>query len=719
MLICARLAAAGSRVNVQSRGVTLQRLLLATGALALAASFVFATAAQAGGVRPGALELPGKRTATSTTYLNADGSYTAVVAPHAVNYRDASGLYQPIDTSLVSSGAAGYAYQNAAGPFRVLFKNGADDGFVRFDVAGASYALGLQGAAHGTVKTRGASITYEGALPSTSVGYTVLTTGVKETMTLADARGPATFRYTLSGADALTATTRGDGAIAFTERGSLRPTFVLSSPWAADTVDGRVLHTGETHPQLTAHRLGNGDWQIAVGVDDAWLSSSARRFPVVVDPTISVVAAQDAEFETSCTYAPCQTRDDDPMSIGGDDVSTYAVGVQFDLTAIPADATISDSTLGLHFTGSCGWTSQYGFDCPPSSHTIDAYRMTSTWSEGSVTLQTAPQDIRYDPAPVASATLAPGAAAGWLSWNVTGTAQAWLSGSQANDGLLLEHNPEARGTGAPTFESSEDDPSVAPKLDVTYSGGSTPPPSTPTYAQTVQADAPIGYWKLGDLGTTTAADSSALNHAGDYSGGFALGQPGLLAHSSDTAVTFRNTSFDGRMLTQYLYGYAGSAVTAETWVKYAGATGSDQLVTRNYPSNGGWMLGVTRTNGIQQAQFSIVKGGVRYPATASVAPGTLYLAGSYDGTAARLYVNGVLAASRSIAGAALSATANTVLGGTLVDDVTLDETAVYDRALSAGQVQSPSAAGARGGRDERSSRLGPPGPSRLLLQPLE
>ena len=668
----------------------MHRHLVAACALALAASLAFAAAAQAGS----ALELPGKRTATSNTYLNPDGSYTAVVSPHAVNYHDASGAWQPIDTTLVSSSTDGYAFQNAAGPFRALFKDGAGDGFVRFDVSGASYALGLQNAAHGNAHAHGSSIAYDGALPSTSVGYTVLSSGVKETMTLSDAKGPDTFRYVLSGAGDLAASTRADGAIAFTKAGADRPTFVLSSPWAADTVAGRVVHTGETHPQVTAQRLGNGDWKIAVAVDHAWLSSSARRFPVVVDPTISIVAAQDAEFETSCTYAPCQTRDDDPMSIGGDDYSTYAVGVQFDLTAIPSGAAISNATMGLHFTGTCGWTSQYGFDCPPVSHTIDAHLMTSPWSEGSVTPQTAPGDVHYDASTLASATLAAGAAAGWLTWDLTSTTQSWAAGAP-NNGVLLQHNPEALGTGAPTFESSEDDPSVAPKLDVTYEGGSTPPPATPTYAQTITADSPIGYWKLGDLGTTVAADSSGQNHPGDYTGSYALGRPGLIAHSTDTAATFRNASFDGRMYTQYLYGYAGSAVTAETWVNYAGATGLDQLVTRNYPSNGGWMLGVTRTNGIQQAVFSVVKGGVKYTASANVAPGTLYLAGSYDGATVRLYVNGTLAATRTLNLAPLSPTAWTVLAGTIVDDVTLDETAIYDRALSAAQVQSHYAAGTR------------------------
>src|SRR5690348_4509199 len=224
----------------------MHRVCLAVGALALVAALALGGAAQARGPHPGALEHPGKRTATSSTYLNQDGSFTTVVAPQAVNYRDASGAWQPIDTTLVSSSTSGYAFQNAAGPFRALFKDGAGDGFVRFDVGSVSYALGLQNAAHGNAHAHGSSIAYDGALPSTSVGYTVLSTGLKETMTLSDGKGPSTFHYVLAGAGDLTATLRLDGAIAFTKAGAEQPTFVLSSPGAADTVAGRVVHANET-----------------------------------------------------------------------------------------------------------------------------------------------------------------------------------------------------------------------------------------------------------------------------------------------------------------------------------------------------------------------------------------------------------------------------------------------------------------------------------------
>src|SRR5207248_863223 len=49
----------------------------------------------------GARELPGRRTATSNTYANPDGSFTTSMFNEPVNFQDPSGVWQPIDNSVV------------------------------------------------------------------------------------------------------------------------------------------------------------------------------------------------------------------------------------------------------------------------------------------------------------------------------------------------------------------------------------------------------------------------------------------------------------------------------------------------------------------------------------------------------------------------------------------------------------------------------------------
>ena len=59
------------------------------------------------------------RDATSVMWRNPNGSYTARMYDAPVNYKDANGSWQAIDTRLVSDGQGGFT--NKAGPFSVHF----------------------------------------------------------------------------------------------------------------------------------------------------------------------------------------------------------------------------------------------------------------------------------------------------------------------------------------------------------------------------------------------------------------------------------------------------------------------------------------------------------------------------------------------------------------------------------------------------------------------
>ena len=69
-----------------------------------------------------------------------------------------------------------------------------------------------------------------------------------------------------------------------------------------------------------------------------------------------------------------------------------------------------------------------------------------------------------------------------------------------------------------------------------------------------------------------------------------------------------------------------------------------------------------------------------------------HLAATYDGTTLRLYVNGTLASSRAVSGAMPSSTGPLRIGGNSVwgEYFTglIDEVRVYNRALSAAEVQA-------------------------------
>ncbi len=77
----------------------------------------------------------------------------------------------------------------------------------------------------------------------------------------------------------------------------------------------------------------------------------------------------------------------------------------------------------------------------------------------------------------------------------------------------------------------------------TLAGGSVTGPTLPTdvYGQSVVADDPDFFWRLGEATGPTAADASGENEPGTYGTGVTYGQPGAVAGTTDTAVTLDGT----------------------------------------------------------------------------------------------------------------------------------------------------------------------------------
>jgi hypothetical protein len=222
----------------------------------------------------------------------------------------------------------------------------------------------------------------------------------------------------------------------------------------------------------------------------------------------------------------------------------------------------------------------------------------------------------------------------------------------------------------------------------------TTPPPTPTagpsaYRDTVQADHPTSYWRLDESGGSIAYDDEASNNGG-YISGPTLGQPGAIRGDPDAAV-----GFDG--VTQYVsVPYAASlnpsVFSVEVWAKPTGGAGTYRGVaaSRAYPygwvfyasSNDTWQFWVNNSSGM-----AIVSGG---GVTLNV---WTHLVGTFDGSTARIYVNGQLAGTGSVT--AYQPQASKVLtigqgepGGNFFFPGIIDEPALYGSVLTAAQIQN-------------------------------
>jgi hypothetical protein len=215
----------------------------------------------------------------------------------------------------------------------------------------------------------------------------------------------------------------------------------------------------------------------------------------------------------------------------------------------------------------------------------------------------------------------------------------------------------------------------------------------PTYVSTVLSDGPVAYWRVGETSGTIAFDSASSNH-GTYGLAFVLGITGAIV--GDTNKAFKA----GIVTVPHSAALNPSTITLEAWVNPNVASGTDHGVimktTDNTWGDGYGFYHDTSDNAVIRFYVNVYNGGGFV--SANVVNGQWQqLVGTYDGTAVRIYRNGVLAASTAFA-VAINHTANVLYigsgtGAAGVSGFTftggyLDEVAIYNKALTAAQIQN-------------------------------
>lgn len=126
-------------------------------------------------------DLPERRTATSTTRRNPNGSLTTTLYGGQINYRASDGTWHPIDSALHTINEGGYAWRSGANAFELRFKPQAGPDFAEFRLGGRTFRWGAAGArADRAAAVDGGQITYPDAYPGTDLRYRVHASGVNK-----------------------------------------------------------------------------------------------------------------------------------------------------------------------------------------------------------------------------------------------------------------------------------------------------------------------------------------------------------------------------------------------------------------------------------------------------------------------------------------------------------------------------------------------------------
>jgi hypothetical protein len=170
-----------------------------------------------------------------------------------------------------------------------------------------------------------------------------------------------------------------------------------------------------------------------------------------------------------------------------------------------------------------------------------------------------------------------------------------------------------------------------------------------------------------------------------------LGQVGAVSGDGNTAVGLNGSS--QYVEVPYRAALNPSVFTVESWVYLTGGAGTFRsvLTSREYPR--GFMLYASDTN-TWQLWLGTGSDWARLVGPAVTLNAWTHLAASFDGTTARLYVNGVLAASAGSAyapntsGSLRVGAGRTEGAATFMFPGRIDETAVYNTVLSPARIQA-------------------------------
>ncbi|THA49427.1 LamG-like jellyroll fold domain-containing protein [Streptomyces sp. A1136] len=317
-----------------------------------------------------------KSTATSDYFENADGSYSRTLTQLPKNYKDASGNWQPIDTS-VRNGADGRLHQ-AAGAAAVDFApSAADAALVRLDVdRDHTMSYRLQGAAAVAPAVSGSTATYKGALPQTDLVLEPSTVGFKEALVLhsPQAGNVWTFPLDLKGLSAVAAK---DGAVNLVDasgktRGVIPPAYAFDSK-----IDRASGERGTTHQVSYSLKSSQGRTDLVMTLDPAWLHDAGRTFPVTVDPSYYTSYAQTTYAETGPGNAIDHSMEL-TTKVGSFDAGPHSAisFMQFPYLGLDGSkATVSAAALNLFDV----WSST----CTPER--FDVAPITQAWTPSKVT----------------------------------------------------------------------------------------------------------------------------------------------------------------------------------------------------------------------------------------------------------------------------------------------------------------------------------------------
>jgi YD repeat-containing protein len=426
-------------------------------------------------------ELPELRTANSDTFAQADGSRLLKISLHQLNYK-VNGVFQPINDQL-EAGADGSSHP-VASPTPVSFPATLSSAPVTIGPSAQQLSFALQGASAAST-TSGSTSTYAGALPGVDMSYSTSSESVRETLTLASASAPTTYKYDLSLSAGLKASLSPSGGVAIDDaQGKL--VYWLAAPTVSDSSSAEHLPwTAPVHYELSA----DGS-VLSLVLSKSWLEDPARVFPVKIDPDVYFGAAQDCSIVNQglANTSICGER----LYVGDNSESPKEIArslLKFELASIPKGSEILSSSLALWFEAD---TSSSPLELEAFALNPNQFTQEATWNkyDGTHAWTTPGGDVLKTQAGMS--IVKNEYKGGWISIGFTPQVEQWVRDPESNDGILLKAHNETTPNVDTFVQTDNCEGKPEPNLNVIYTPKLGNPGNEAMYQLAVGGGATLG-----------------------------------------------------------------------------------------------------------------------------------------------------------------------------------------------------------------------------------
>ncbi|MCU5517788.1 DNRLRE domain-containing protein [Bacillus wiedmannii] len=409
-------------------------------------------------------EVVEERTETEKVFDNQDGTFTKKIYTEPI-HAEKNGKLEEVSTNLVESPDKKIVTENTA--LKPKFEKVVKDGkYVQFEVDGHTIQYELTGARGEKGELKPTAVTasheentvwYKGIFPSIDLKSTTFNENVKEDFVLHQYTGHHIFSFELQ--TDLQPSLKEDGSIIF-QNEKKENVFVLPKPYMADSninqESGEAVTSQDVKYEITP--AGGKKYNLTVTADPKWLESAERKYPVFIDPSVTVRGFENAyasNADPNINYSGGSLWDE------GQKAYTLKVGyfnagtgtndafIKPDISNLKG-ATIQSATFHTYAI----W---HYYGDSPNGVWLD--EVTGNWNVSNINWSNKPGSNN-----IAQTNVGRGK---WAQFNVTNTVKAWVDGTRPNYGFKLHANGNGQ-THWKKFVAAQNG-SNAPYLAVNYS----------------------------------------------------------------------------------------------------------------------------------------------------------------------------------------------------------------------------------------------------------